>query len=199
MHLGSGAGWHLPALSWLPLALTWAKWPAAIKFELFAWIMAAVDIVVPELALLPFTNCDCGRPIPIPITAACACPNVSPLAARRFWLSMVMGGVSVWLLPFELAGELLLVSEAEGVSSRLPASRLGCFKVDGAAPADEVEEVIPPPAAWLLLLLLSRESTGLTGLLLLTDFSLSAPTLESSDLTIFCNVGQAFNECKHFN
>jgi len=110
------------------------------------------------------------------------------------------------LLPFELAGELL--SEAEGVKSRLLASSVGGF-TGGVVPvtvpvpvpvpvpapvADAVVEVEDATAAtptwptWL-----SRESSGLTGLLLLTDFSLSPIPLESSDLTIFCKVRQAFS------
>lgn len=63
---------HLPALSALPPEgalwagpAAWAKWPAAIKFELFAWIMAVLELQGALLLLLlqlpvlamPFGNC----------------------------------------------------------------------------------------------------------------------------------------------
>lgn len=96
------------------------------------------------------------------------------------------------MLPFELAGELL--SDAEGVRSRLFDRNVGGFTVavvpvpvPAPAPVADVVEVVDDVVAtptWLLVLQLSRESNGLTGLLLLTDFSLSPVPLESSDLTI---------------
>lgn len=50
---------HLPTLSWLLLLGE----TCAIKFELFAWIMADVEMeTMPQPLPLPFTNCDCGSP-----------------------------------------------------------------------------------------------------------------------------------------
>lgn len=106
------------------------------------------------------------------------------------------------LLPFELAGELLFpaaavaasvdVGAADGVRSLLLANKLGglsgaveLMAVEAEAEAEE-EEAEPPVVVlmMLLMLLLSSDSSGFTGLLLFTDFSLSC-TDESSDLAIF--------------
>lgn len=115
------------------------------------------------------------------------------------------------LLPFELAGELLFpaaaaaasvdVGAADGVRSLLLANKLG--GLSGAvelmaveAEAEAVEEEAEPPVVvlmMLLMLLLSSDSSGFTGLLLFTDFSLSC-TDESSDLAIFCKVGQRISQ-----
>lgn len=114
------------------------------------------------------------------------------------------------LLPFELAGELLLppaaaaaaasvdVGAADGVRSLLLANKLG--GLSGAVELMEVaEEEEQPPVVLLLLLmmllmlLLSNDSRGFTGLLLFTDFSLSCAD-ESSDLAIFCKVGQRISQ-----
>lgn len=100
-----------------------------------------------------------------------------------------------------------LLSEAEGVKSRLLASSGGGF-TGGVVPvpvpvptpvvpvAVEAADATAATPTWLLL---SRESNGFTGLLLLTDFSLSPVPLESSDLAIFCKVRQAFSGWIHFN
>lgn len=112
------------------------------------------------------------------------------------------------LLPFELAGELLLpaaaaaaaasvdVGAADGVRSLLLANKLG--GLSGAVELMEVaEEEEQPPVVlllmMLLMLLLSNDSRGFTGLLLFTDFSLSCAD-ESSDLAIFCKVGQRISQ-----
>lgn len=111
------------------------------------------------------------------------------------------------LLPFELAGELLAavaasvnVGAADGVRSLLLANKLG--GLSGAvelmaveAEAEAEEEAEPPVVVlmMLLMLLLSSDSSGFTGLLLFTDFSLSC-TDESSDLAIFCKVGQRISQ-----
>lgn len=111
------------------------------------------------------------------------------------------------LLPFELAGELLFpaaaasvdVGAADGVRSLLLANKLG--GLSGAVElmaveAEAVEEEAEPPVVvlmMLLMLLLSSDSSGFTGLLLFTDFSLSC-TDESSDLAIFCKVGQRISQ-----
>lgn len=112
------------------------------------------------------------------------------------------------LLPFELAGELLAavaasvnVGAADGVRSLLLANKLGglsgaveLMAVEAEAEAEEEEE--QPPVVvlmMLLMLLLSSDSSGFTGLLLFTDFSLSC-TDESSDLAIFCKVGQRISQ-----
>lgn len=114
------------------------------------------------------------------------------------------------LLPFELAGELLFpaaaaaasvdVGAADGVRSLLLANKLG--GLSGAvelmaveAEAEAEEEAEPPVVVlmMLLMLLLSSDSSGFTGLLLFTDFSLSC-TDESSDLAIFCKVGQRISQ-----
>lgn len=110
------------------------------------------------------------------------------------------------LLPFELAGELLAavaasvdVGAADGVRSLLLANKLG--GLSGAVElmaveADAEEEEEQPPVVvlmMLLMLLLSSDSSGFTGLLLFTDFSLSC-TDESSDLAIFCKVGQRISQ-----
>lgn len=113
------------------------------------------------------------------------------------------------LLPFELAGELLFpaaaasvdVGAADGVRSLLLANKLGglsgaveLMAVEAEAEAEE-EEAEPPVVVlmMLLMLLLSSDSSGFTGLLLFTDFSLSC-TDESSDLAIFCKVGQRISQ-----
>lgn len=88
---------------------------------------------------------------------------------------------------------------ADGVRSLLLANKLG--GLSGAVELMEVvEEEEQPPVVLLLLLLmmllmllLSSDSRGFTGLLLFTDFSLSC-TDESSDLAIFCKVGQRISQ-----
>lgn len=111
------------------------------------------------------------------------------------------------LLPFELAGELLFpaaaaaasvdVGAADGVRSLLLANKLGGLSgaVELMAVVEEEEEEEPPVIVlmMLLMLLLSSDSSGFTGLLLFTDFSLSC-TDESSDLAIFCKVGQRISQ-----
>lgn len=114
------------------------------------------------------------------------------------------------LLPFELAGELLFpavaaaaaasvdVGAADGVRSLLLANKLGGLSgaVELMAVVEEEEEEQPPVVVvlmMLLMLLLSSDSSGFTGLLLFTDFSLSC-TDESSDLAIFCKVGQRISQ-----
>lgn len=111
------------------------------------------------------------------------------------------------LLPFELAGELLFpaaaaaasvnVGAADGVRSLLLANKLGGLSgaVELMAVEAEEEEAEPPVVVlmMLLMLLLSSDSSGFTGLLLFTDFSLSC-TDESSDLAIFCKVGQRISQ-----
>lgn len=112
------------------------------------------------------------------------------------------------LLPFELAGELLFpaaaaaaasvdVGAADGVRSLLLANKLGGLSgaVELMAVVEEEDEEEPPVVVlmMLLMLLLSSDSSGFTGLLLFTDFSLSC-TDESSDLAIFCKVGQRISQ-----
>lgn len=109
------------------------------------------------------------------------------------------------LLPFELAGELLFpaaaasvdVGAVDGVRSLLLANKLGGLSgaVELMAVVEEEEEEQPPVVVlmMLLMLLLSSDSSGFTGLLLFTDFSLSC-TDESSDLAIFCKVGQRISQ-----
>lgn len=114
------------------------------------------------------------------------------------------------LLPFELAGELLFpaaaaaasvdVGAADGVRSLLLANKLGglsgaveLMAVEAEAEAEEEEQPPVVVLMMLLMLLLSSDSSGFTGLLLFTDFSLSC-TDESSDLAIFCKVGQRISQ-----
>lgn len=113
------------------------------------------------------------------------------------------------LLPFELAGELLFpaaaaaasvnVGAADGVRSLLLANKLGglsgAVELMAVEAEAEEEEAEPPVVVlmMLLMLLLSSDSSGFTGLLLFTDFSLSC-TDESSDLAIFCKVGQRISQ-----
>lgn len=110
------------------------------------------------------------------------------------------------LLPFELAGELLFpaapsvdVGAADGVRSLLLANKLGglsgAVELMAVEAEAEEEEEQPPVVVlmMLLMLLLSSDSSGFTGLLLFTDFSLSC-TDESSDLAIFCKVGQRISQ-----
>lgn len=111
------------------------------------------------------------------------------------------------LLPFELAGELLAavaasvdVGAADGVRSLLLANKLGglsgaveLMAVEAEAEAEEEEQPPVVVLMMLLMLLLSSDSSGFTGLLLFTDFSLSC-TDESSDLAIFCKVGQRISQ-----
>lgn len=110
------------------------------------------------------------------------------------------------LLPFELAGELLAavaasvdVGAADGVRSLLLANKLGglsgAVELMAVEAEAEEEEAEPPVVVlmMLLMLLLSSDSSGFTGLLLFTDFSLSC-TDESSDLAIFCKVGQRISQ-----
>lgn len=113
------------------------------------------------------------------------------------------------LLPFELAGELLFpaaavaasvnVGAADGVRSLLLANKLGglsgAVELMAVEAEAEEEEAQPPVVVlmMLLMLLLSSDSSGFTGLLLFTDFSLSC-TDESSDLAIFCKVGQRISQ-----
>lgn len=90
-----------------------------------------------------------------------------------------MGGVRVWLLPFELAGDEPL--SLLGVRSRLEAKTSG-DGLTGAPP-------LAPPEVEAMTEL-SSESSGLMGLLLLTEpvFSFNVVTTEESkDFTIFCN------------
>lgn len=104
------------------------------------------------------------------------------------------------LLPFELAGELLLpASETatttpdDGVRSFLLANKLGGFNGALDEDVDVAEEEVVEE---LVMLLLSSDSNGFTGLLLFTDFSLrdAADDEESSDLAIFCKVGQGISQ-----
>lgn len=114
------------------------------------------------------------------------------------------------LLPFELAGELLFpaaaaaasvdVGAADGVRSLLLANKLGglsgaveLMAVEAEAEEEEAEPPVVLVLMMLLMLLLSSDSSGFTGLLLFTDFSLSC-TDESSDLAIFCKVGQRISQ-----
>lgn len=98
-------------------------------------------------------------------------------------MSAVMGGVRVWLLPFELAGDEPL--SLLGVRSRLEAKTSG----DGLTGAPPPPAPPPAPPEVEAMTELSSESSGLMGLLLLTeaDFSFNVVTTEESkDFTIFC-------------
>lgn len=99
-----------------------------------------------------------------------------------------MGGVRVWLLPFELDGDELL--SLLGVRSRLEAKTKG----DGLAGAPPPPDPVAPEDVEAVTEL-SSDKSGLMGLLLFTEaaFSFSPVDTEvSRDLAIFCKGFKTF-------
>lgn len=102
-----------------------------------------------------------------------------------------MGGVRVWLLPFELDGDELL--SLLGVRSRLEAKTKGDGLAGAPPPPDPVAPAAPEDVEAVTEL--SSDKSGLMGLLLFTEaaFSFSPVVTEvSRDLAIFCKGFKTF-------
>jgi len=161
-------------------------------------VLLLLLLLLQWLLPVPFGNCCCccccwwgtaaagGKVSPLPGYEGLLCWRCC-----NCWLSAVMGGVSVWLLPFELDGEELL--SLLGVRSRLEVSTRGAG-LAGAPPPPDPDPATPvAPAAAPedveAVTELSSDNSGLMGLLLFTeaDFSFRPVVTEvSRDLAIFC-------------